>query len=83
MGRTNPTATMLIQIEQASWSNFRKALRKEDQDIFDELFTNARKHLPSISFQARPIPLESILLAMLVEQRKYIKKLEEDLKDMR
>ena len=79
MGRTTPTATMLIQYEQQSWSNFRKALRKEDQDIFDEMFTNAHKHLPSISFQARPIPFESILLSMLIEQTKYIKRLEERL----
>jgi hypothetical protein len=66
MGRTLPTATLLIQNEEASWSKFRKALRKEDQDILDKLFRDAKLQLPAISMEARPIPFESIALSMMI-----------------
>jgi hypothetical protein len=81
MGRTTPTATMLIQFEESSWSQFRRALRKEDQSVFDELFTYAKMNLPAISIQARPMPFESILLAILVEQQKQIRALTDKLRD--
>ena len=81
MGRTTPTATMLIQYEQSSWSQFRRALRKEDQRIFDQLFTYAKINLPAISIQAHPIPFESILLSMLLEQQKQIGVLTDKLRD--
>ena len=81
MGRTTPTATMLIQFEESNWSQFRRALRKEDQNAFDELFTYAKMNLPAISIQAHPVPFESIMLSMLVEQQKQIQILTEKLRD--
>ncbi len=81
MGRTTPTATMLIQFEESNWSQFRRALRKEDQNAFDELFTYAKMNLPAISIQAHPVPFESILLSMMVEQQKQIRTLTEKLRD--
>ena len=37
MGRTLPTYNMLIlqELEKEEWRKFRRALRKEDQEIFD------------------------------------------------
>lgn len=81
MGRTTPTATMLIQYEEGNWSQFRRALRKEDQNIFDQLFSYAKINLPAISIQAHPIPFESILLSMLLEQQKQIHTLTDKLRD--
>ncbi len=81
MGRTTPTATMLIQYEEGNWSQFRRALRKEDQNVFDQLFTFAKLNLPAISIQAHPVPFESILLSMLLEQQKQIRTLTDKLRD--
>ena len=81
MGRTTPTATMLIQYEEGNWSQFRRALRKEDQNIFDQLFNYAKLNLPAISIQAHPVPFESILLSMLLEQQKQIRTLTDKLRD--
>ena len=81
MGRTTPTATQLIQDEEASWSKYRQALRKEDQGILDDLFRQAKKQLPAISFEARPIVFESILVSMLIAQNKRIVQLEDELRD--
>jgi len=67
MGRTLPTTTQIIQDEQRAFNNFRRALRKEDQLIFDELFARARKHIMAINQADHALPFEAILLAMLLE----------------
>jgi len=67
MGRTLPTTTQIILDEQQAFHNFRRALRKEDQQVFDELFARARKHIMAINQADHVLPFEAILLAMLVE----------------
>ena len=76
MGRTVPTFTMVIQQEMESWSKFRRGLRKEDQETFDELFRAARLQLASSAYAARPIPFESIAMSMLLAQQGMIKELQ-------
>ncbi len=77
MGRTVPTFTMVIQQEMESWSKFRRGLRKEDQDALDELFRAARLQLASSAYAARPIPFESIAMAMMIMQQRMIQELRE------
>jgi hypothetical protein len=67
MGRTLPTTTQVILDEQQAFLNFRRALRKEDQRAFDELFARARKHVMAINQADHVLPFEAILLAMLLE----------------
>jgi hypothetical protein len=76
MGRTVPTFTMVLQQEMESWSKFRRGLRKEDQDALDDLFRAARLQLAGSAYAARPIPFESIVMAMLVAQQRRIAVLE-------
>jgi hypothetical protein len=70
---------MVIQQEMASWSKFRRGLRKEDQESLDELFRAARMQLASSAYAARPIPFESIAMSMLLAQQKMIKDLQRQL----
>lgn len=56
-------------------------MRKEDQGVLDDLFTYAKLNLPAIAVQAHPIPFESILLSMLLEQQKQIRSLTDKLRD--
>lgn len=67
MGRTLPTTTQIVIDEQQAFHNFRRALRKEEQGIFDELFARARKHIMAINQADHVLPFEAILLAMLIE----------------
>jgi hypothetical protein len=67
MGRTLPTTTQIVLDEQQAFKNFRRALRIEDQIVFDELFARARKHLMAINQADHVLPFEAILLAMLIE----------------
>ncbi len=77
MGRTLPTFTRIIDGEIESWSKYKRGLRKEDQEIFDDLFRSARIHLAENFYAMRTIPFESIIISMLIEQRKLIKQLQE------
>lgn len=77
MGRTIPTFTQVIQAEMETWSKFRRGLRKEDQDAFDELFRAARLQLASSAYAARPIPFESIIISMLIMQQRMLKELQQ------
>ncbi len=76
MGRTLPTPTMLIERERARWQKFRRALRKEDQVLLDELLCDARRHGQAQAYASWATPYEAILVSILLEQRKRIKKME-------
>lgn len=76
MGRTVPTFTMVLQQEMESWAKFRRALRREDQEAMDELFRAARLQLAGCAYAARPVPFESIVMAMLLAQQRALVELE-------
>jgi hypothetical protein len=75
MGRTVQTANQIILDEQAAFADFRRALRRDDQHLFDTLFASARKHTAAISQASHALPFETILLAMLLEQAREIERL--------
>lgn len=72
MGRTVLPYSQVWEEERERWRKFRRALRKEDQAHFDRLFELARLHLQAGVYAANPWPLESMLLAMLLEHEKAI-----------
>ena len=74
---------MVLQQEIDSWSKFRRGLRREDQEALDELFRAAQLQLAGSAYAARPIPFESIAMAMLLAQQQRIKKLEGELRMQR
>src|SRR5437868_670726 len=76
MGRTIPTFTDIIRSELTSWSKFRRGLRKEDQEVFDEMFRAAKQHLAENFYAMRVIPFESIIVSITLEQQKHIRRLE-------
>ncbi|HLE34123.1 MAG TPA: hypothetical protein VJB38_16085 [Bacteroidota bacterium] len=75
MGRTVPTFTNIIDSEIAGWSKFRRGLQLEDQEIFDEVFRAAKRHLATNFYAMRAIPFESIIMSIIIEQGKTIKEL--------
>ncbi len=75
MGRTVPTFTNIIDSEIAGWSKFRRGLQLEDQEVFDEVFRAAKRHLATNFYAMRAIPFESIIMSIIIEQGKVIKEL--------
>jgi hypothetical protein len=58
--------------EQESFHRFRRALRRSDQLALDDLFASARQHLAAAAHAAHPLPFETFLLAMLLEEHKRV-----------
>jgi len=83
MGRTVPTMTQVVQLEEERWAPFRRALRAQDRPALDRLFAAARHHAAAASYVARPVPFDAILLAMLLEVMKAIEQLEAEVERLR
>lgn len=82
MGRTIPTFTNIIDSEIASWTKYRQGLRKEDQELFDEVFRSARRQLAANFYAMRTIPFESIMMSIIVEQGRVMRELKQRLARM-
>ena len=79
MGRTLPSAAQNLQQEEAAFGRFRRALRRADQLALDELFVAARQHTAAAQYAAHALPFEVMLLAMLLEEHKEVRRLRDRL----
>ncbi|MFQ5663916.1 MAG: hypothetical protein ACE5HL_08795 [Terriglobia bacterium] len=77
MGRTIATFHQLIEQTQARFAPYRRALRREDQAVFDELFAWVKRQAAAGSMEASWNPLETIFLTLFLEQQKAIRALAE------
>ncbi len=79
MGRTLPTYNMLIlqELEKDEWKRFRRALRKDDQEMFDELFIAPKTQMQAGAYASNAKPFETMLICMLIELKKDLKLLEQ------
>jgi len=77
MGRTVATFHQLIEQSRARFAKFRRALRREDQQAFDELFERVKYYAAAGSFETPWDPLDAIFLALLLEQAKELRALRE------
>jgi len=75
VGRTLPSITQTFLQEQEAFSRFRRALRRGDQQALDDLFAAAQKHLAAAAYAAHALPLETFLIAMLLEEHKEVMRL--------
>lgn len=75
MGRTLPSITQLFLQEEESFTRFRRALRRSDQQALDELFAYAHRHLAAAAYAAHALPFEIFILAMLLEEHKEVLRL--------
>jgi hypothetical protein len=79
MGRTLPTYRMLLEEELTQWKDYRRALRKKDQEVFDELLKQARTHSSASGYHVTTNVFEPMVLTMLLEQKKEINRLKKEL----
>ena len=82
MGRTVPSFRPALEHEIESWKDFKRALRPEEQKIFDKLMNFARIHADAGSLSARPMLSEILFISFAVEQEKKIEMLEEKVEEL-
>jgi hypothetical protein len=83
MGSVTPTITDLLHSEQENLARFRRALRREDQIVFDSLFAAAYKHRAAAAHAGHLLPFETFLLSMQLENHKEILHLREEMDILR
>lgn len=77
MGRTLPTQIQMLHQEEDSWKSFRRALRKEDQAAFDDIWAYARRHSTAASMASRPLPFEAHFLSMVLGLKRELNDLKQ------
>jgi hypothetical protein len=77
MGRTIPSYRIATEIERNKWKIFRQGLGKKDRKKFDEMFDYSRLYNSAGSNACRPILIHPILISIIFEHYKQLKKLEE------
>ncbi len=82
MGRTVPSFRPALEHEIESWKDFKRALRPEDQKIFDKLMNFARIHADAGSLSARPMLSEILFISFAIEQEKKIESLEKRVQEL-
>ena len=82
MGRNNDTFTLIIDRNRETWSKFRRALRKEDQRAFDELWVYVTKHMMPCTQANHQQPLEVFLFTMIKEEHKEIRRIRRMLEEL-
>ena len=70
MGSQTPTITDILHSEERNLARFRRALRREDKLVFDDLFVAAYKHRAAANYAGHLLPFETFLLCMQLESHK-------------
>jgi hypothetical protein len=83
MGNVTPTITDILHREEANLAKFRRALRREDQLVFDDLFVAAYKHRAAASYAGHLLPFETFLLAMQIEDHREVMYLRREVESLR
>ncbi|PJZ68229.1 hypothetical protein CH373_17820 [Leptospira perolatii] len=79
MGRTVIPYSRQIQYVEGSLQEFRRGLRKPDQEIFDELIRFAKLQVQAGVMASSAYPIDSMLLSMMIELKKEITHLKNEL----
>ena len=82
MGRTVPSFRPALEHEIESWKDFKRALRPEEQKVFDRLMNFARIHADAGSLSARPMLSEILFISFAIEQEKKIMMLEKKVEEL-
>ncbi len=78
MGRTVPSFRNVIESFGWEWNDFKRALRDIDKKAFDELMNHARRHAAAGTNMANPAPFEPVVMSILLEHEKTLRKLREN-----
>ena len=83
MGRTNPTYRDVLRSLEDSWQDYRRALRRPDQDRFDRLWEDARQYADAGGYLNHQNPMVVVLFSMIIAHEKRIEDLEAELEGSR
>lgn len=83
MGRTVIPYSRQMQYVESSLGQFRRGLRKPDQEVFDELIRTAKLQVQAGVMASSPYPIDTMLLTMMIDLKKEISRLKRELDSLR
>ncbi len=66
---------MISLPEPDPFAHFRRALRRNDQLVLDDLLEVVQKYQAAAARTVQALPVENLLLAMLIEEHKEVQRL--------
>lgn len=78
MGRTIPTYRLHLESILNDWTDYRRALREKDREMFDRLLNKSRQHASAASYCAHIDPSILALLSILLEMEREIEGLKRE-----
>jgi hypothetical protein len=83
MGHNTASMTLRFREERAYFDGYKRALlTKSDQLLFDELWDLIENYIPPTEKSNHPLLIATILMSMLLEQRKLMAALQSQLEKM-
>lgn len=82
MGRTNPTYRQLVQQWADSYDPYKRALRRQHQEPFEDLVSYAFFHATPGNALNAPRPNEPILVSICLEQQRRIEELHQRINEL-
>ena len=73
------SVTQIFEEDKEYLLRFRRVLPQHEQGLVDDLLAFAERHMYPVAYAGHPLPFVMSLVAMVVEQHKAIRKLEEAL----
>ena len=64
----------MVEYFRIEWNDFKRAMRGQDKDMFDNLIHYAKKHPQGLK-NSSSNPFEAIIIAIILEQEKTIQEL--------
>lgn len=80
MYRTGPSYRIATEMERNKWKIFRQGLDKKDRKMFDQMFSYSKLYNSAGSNACRPQLIHPILMSILLEHYKQLKKMEKSTK---
>lgn len=77
MGRTNPTFRDLLRAMERRWGDYRRGLRRRDQERFDQLFVDAAEYADAAGYLNHDEPFQPVLFSVCLAQQRRIEALQE------
>ncbi|RME92493.1 MAG: hypothetical protein D6767_03120 [Candidatus Hydrogenedentota bacterium] len=82
MGRTLPPYSRLIENFESRLAAFRRALRAEDKEAFDELMLSLKRHVQAGVYASFINPTEAALFSALLEMQKQLLRQQQEIKKL-
>jgi hypothetical protein len=82
MGRTNPTFRDVLRAMERRWGDYRRGLRRRDQERFDQLFVDAAQYADAAGYLNHEEPFHPVLFSICLAQQRRIESLQDQVADL-